>query len=179
TKPVEVGGRDRFLEPRHVPLERVPLGPAERVLRGESPVRVHVERDLVADRLARDVEPVRVPLRIAAELHLHPRNAAGRPARELLAEALVGVRAKPPAAVDGHVAVRGSEELDEREPVEPRAVRSQSAWSTADTAQNAIPGRPMFRTAAVIASHDARTSSETHSASVERTTPAAAASQYV
>jgi hypothetical protein len=56
---------------------------------------------------------------------------------------------------------------------------SQSAWSTAEMAHDAMPGRPAFLTAPFIASHDARTSSCTRSASFERISSAAAASQYV
>jgi len=64
-----------------------------------------------------------------------------------------------------------------------RAFRSQRAWSTAEIAQKAMPGRPALRTVRPIASHAARTSIAsalcTTSASCELTSFAAAASQYV
>jgi hypothetical protein len=60
-----------------------------------------------------------------------------------------------------------------------RAFRSHSAWSTAEIAHDAIPGRPAFRTARFISSHARRTSSWTSGASFSRISCAAAGSQYV
>ena len=62
-------------------LVGVALRPGERLLAGERAVRVDVQLDVVADRLAGGVEPRRVALGLAPDLHLHARDARPRPSR--------------------------------------------------------------------------------------------------
>jgi hypothetical protein len=58
------------------------------LLAPERAVRIDVELALVADRLARRVEPLRVALRLARDLHLHAGNSLFDPAGELVADAV-------------------------------------------------------------------------------------------
>ena len=113
-QPLEVVRGDGLLEPLHVPRLRVALRPRERLLACERAVRVDEELDVVADCLARRVEPDGVALRLAPDLHLHARNAGVGPAAELRAKPVVGIGTEAAAAVDRDVVVRGAEEDDER-----------------------------------------------------------------
>ena len=143
-KALEIGGRDRLLEPADVPGGE-PVGPVERLPEVIGAVRVDEELG-VADRLSRRVEPRRVALGLAADLHLHARETLVDPASELLGEPIVRVRREPAASVQRHRVTPGAEQLDERHPLS-RALRSHSAMSTADMAIAPIPGRPALRSA--------------------------------
>src|SRR3954463_4030367 len=110
----EVGRGDRLLEPGDPPFTAVATGPAERLFPVECSVRVDEELGVVADRPSRGIEARRIRVRVAAEVHLPPGDAAGPPAAELLGEAFVRVGGEAAAPVDGYFFVRSVEETGER-----------------------------------------------------------------
>src|SRR4029079_18533974 len=92
-----------------------PVSPVERLLALEGAVRVDEEFDLVADRLPGGVEPLRVALGLAGDLHLHARKALLAPAAELLTQPIERVRAKAAAAVERHRVVLSRQDVDQRQ----------------------------------------------------------------
>src|SRR5581483_1032945 len=92
----------------------VPLRPRERLLPPIGAVRVDVQLDVAADRLARGIEARGIATLVPPHFHLHARNAGRGPVAELLLEPVVRVRAEAAAPVDRDARVRSTEQVDER-----------------------------------------------------------------
>jgi hypothetical protein len=120
-QPGEVRGADRLLEPGHVPVLRVPVRPLEGVVAVEGAVRVDVQLRRIADRDARSVEPLRIVVGAAAELHLHARDPVFDPAGQLLGEPLERVRREPAGPVHRGLVPHAAQHVDERLAEQPRA----------------------------------------------------------
>src|SRR5207237_10571110 len=117
---LEIGRADRLLVPGDAPLAPEAHGPSQGLLALEPAVRVDVELRLVADRLPRRVEALRVARGLARDLDLHPRDPLSDPALELLTEPVERVRGEAAAAVDECLVAGPSDEIDERQLEEPR-----------------------------------------------------------
>ena len=107
----------------------------------ERAVRVDVQLGVVADRLAGGVETLRIAPRLAAELHLHARDAAPRPSRRAArAAGSSEYEREAAAAVDRDGLVRSRQEVCERArpedaPSDPRArcrPRTRPTWRCPD-----------------------------------------------
>ena len=82
------------------------------------PVGVDVELDVVADRDSRRVQPRRVVVRVAPDLHLHARDPSRDPTGELVGETVERIRGEAAASVDGRLVTDRSEQVGERRPEE-------------------------------------------------------------
>ena len=135
-----------------------PLGEAQRLLHGQGAVRVDEQLGFVADRLAGGADPLQVGARLAADLHLHPRDALVDPAAELLAQLAQRVRAEAAAAVDRHLVVRAARAATRarRRAASPSGPRARRRRPRAPSPP--APGSPVLRSAPRIAGAPRRSS---------------------
>ena len=76
--------------------------PRQRRVRAEGAIGVDHQPDVRSDRLARRGHTLRVLLRVAADLHLHPPDALLGPGAELLGHLRAVVGGEAPGSVDRH-----------------------------------------------------------------------------
>src|SRR5206468_10644086 len=99
---------------------REALREGERLLAAVGAVRVDEELRAAADRVARGLHAREVGRGLAADLHLHARDALLDPAAELLAEEVDRVGREAAAPVDGDARALDAEELHARHAAELR-----------------------------------------------------------
>ncbi len=108
-RPSRSSERHRLLEPGHAQVgER--LGHRQRLLARIGAVGVDEQLGIAADRLAGGPHRAEVLVGMAADLHLHPRDARRRPAAELLAQLLGRIRGESPAAIHRGLLAHGAQQ---------------------------------------------------------------------
>ena len=90
----DVVRRHRLFEPSDIELVAVDPGPVDRLSGSERTVGVDVELGVIANRLAGDLQAMRIAVRLAADLDLHSGNAGLDPAFELSADLVIVVGRK-------------------------------------------------------------------------------------
>src|SRR5579875_252884 len=120
SQPLKIIGGDRLLKPADVVLLRKALRKPERLRTLERTVGIDVELHVRADRLPRHAHAVKIATRLAADLHLHPRDALRHPAHELLAKPLTGEGAKTAGAVHRYALAGSVKQRRERQLKQPR-----------------------------------------------------------
>ena len=116
----EIVGADRLLQPADRALRGEHLGQRQRLLARVRAVGVDHQLRVLADRLARRANALRVRVRVRAHLHLHARDPLRDPRGELLLKFLPRVWREASRSVDGHGLVSRSQHADERRVEQPR-----------------------------------------------------------
>ncbi len=106
----EIIGGDGLLEPRHAALPREAPGEREGELALVGAVGIDEQLGFGANRSPRRRHPGGVAPRLAADLHLDPRDPSPRPAGELLLQAVDVVGREAATAVDLHAVVHLAEQ---------------------------------------------------------------------